>query len=78
MKRTDVAKLCSSQRQDGQPAAVKALAWRAQVRLNKRYRALKARGKREQKAVVALARELAAFVWELLNRHAPAMPQPAA
>lgn len=64
-----------SKRQDGQPAAVKALAWRAQVRLHKRYRALKARGKREQKAVVALARELAAFVWELVNRHGPGVPE---
>jgi len=43
---------------------VKALSWRAQNRLSSRYRRLKLRGKRENKVIVAVARELCAFVWE--------------
>lgn len=54
-----------SKRQEGQPRAVKELSWRAQKRLSYRYRRLKARGKRENKVIVAVARELCAFVWEL-------------
>lgn len=54
-----------SKRQEGQPRAVKELSWRAQNRLSHRYRKLKARGKRENKVIVAVARELCAFIWEL-------------
>jgi len=54
-----------SKRQDGQSGAVKALSWRAQNRLSGRYRKLKLRGKRENKVIVAVARELCAFIWEL-------------
>ena len=57
-----------SKRQEGQPRAVKEVSWRAQHRLNARYRRLKARKMREQKIVVAIARELAAFIWELQNK----------
>jgi len=52
-------------RQIGQSDAVKALSWRMQNRLHKRYVKLKARGKNENKAIVAIARELSAFIWEL-------------
>lgn len=55
-------------RQTGQSREVKELSWRMQNRLNKRYRALRARGVRDSKCVVAVARELAAFVWELQNK----------
>lgn len=65
-----------SKRQEGQPRAVKEVSWRAQHRLNARYRRLKARGKREQKVVVAVARELAAFIWELQNKCGLPMPEP--
>ena len=54
-----------SKRQEGQSGAVKALSWRAQDRLSGRYRRLKLRGKRENKVIVAVARELCAFIWEL-------------
>ena len=54
-----------SKRQEGQSRAVKELSWRAQNRLSSRYRRLKLRGKRENKVIVAVARELCAFVWEL-------------
>lgn len=52
-------------RQIGQSNEVKELSWRMQNRLHKRYVKLKARGKNENKAIVAIARELSAFIWEL-------------
>jgi transposase len=44
---------------------VRDVAWRAQVRLCARYRKLIARGKKAPVACMAVARELAAFVWEM-------------
>jgi len=61
-------------RQQGQPREVKALSWRMQHRLHRRYVKLKARGKRENKAIVAVARELSAFVRELQNKVSLPMP----
>jgi len=52
-------------RQEQQPAAVRAIAWRAQLRLNHRYRQLTARGVQHNKICVAIARELAGFVWSI-------------
>lgn len=63
-------------RQQGQSKKVKELSWRMQHRLSKRYAALKARGKRENKCVVAVAREMAAFIWELQTKCG--LPIPAA
>lgn len=45
-----------------------------QHRLHKRYVKLKARGKRENKAIVAVARELSAFLWELQNKISLPLP----
>jgi transposase len=56
-------------RQEGQPTAVTAVAWSAQERLHGRYRKLASR-KGRQKAVIAVARELAGFVWALARAHA--------
>jgi transposase len=56
-----------SKRQDGQSQAVKALSWRAQNRLCHRFRALSARGLNRNKVVVAVTRELSAFIWELYD-----------
>lgn len=64
-----------SKRQEGQSHEVKTLSWRMQKRLSKRYRHLRARGIRDSKCVVAIARELSAFIWELqvkLNLPIPA------
>jgi transposase len=52
-------------RNEGLPAEVQAIAWRAQERLCHRYRKLVARGKPKNKAVTAIARELAGFVWAI-------------
>jgi transposase len=58
------------QRRAGQPAAVIALADRAQQRLHRRYsRLLLGRGLPVQKIVVACARELTGFLWALLYLH---------
>ncbi len=57
-------------RREGQPAAVIALADRAQQRLYRRYtRLLLGRGVPVQKVVVACARELTGFVWATLRHH---------
>ena len=54
-------------RRQGQPAPIVAMADRAQQRLHRRFfHLLLGRGKPKQKAVVAVARELAGFVWAAL------------
>jgi transposase len=47
------------------PKAIQDLSWKAQVRLCKRYRQLSARGKNPHQVVVAIARELSAFMWAI-------------
>jgi len=64
------------QRHDGLPKAIIDRAWDAQLRLCKRYRRLVARGKHPNVAVVAIARELAAFVWDIARMtRRPSEPQ---
>lgn len=57
---------------------VEDIAWKAQVRLNGRYRRLTGRGKRTQVAVTAVARELLGFVRAIATRVAAAMAAPQA
>jgi transposase len=47
------------------PTEVRTIAWKAQLRLCKRYRLLSARGKHVNQVVVAIAREMAAFAWAI-------------
>jgi transposase len=47
------------------PRAVREIAWKAQSRLNRRYRALIRRGKLKTVAVTAVAREFAGFIWAI-------------
>ena len=54
-----------TKRQEGLSGPIKAVSWKAQKRLHKRYVRLKMRGVHENKIMVAIARELAAFVWEI-------------
>ena len=56
-----------SRRQETQSAQVRAISWRAQNRLHNRYTRLLARRLQRNKAIVAVARELCGFVWELLR-----------
>jgi hypothetical protein len=50
---------------------VQRIAWKAQQRLCARYRRLLSRGKEKNKTVVAIARELAAFVWAISREEQP-------
>jgi transposase len=52
-------------RREGQPTAVLAIARRADQRLHAKFQRLVARGKRSTEAAVAVARELAGFVWAI-------------
>jgi transposase len=47
------------------PQAAKDIAWKAQLRLCKRYRVLLGKGKRPQVAITAVARELLGFMWAI-------------
>jgi transposase len=53
-------------RREGQPARVIAIADRAQQRLCRRHQRMTARGKTPNKITVAIARELAGFLWAVL------------
>jgi transposase len=55
-------------RQEGLSPEIKAIAWKAQQRLNHKYRLLLAKGKPKQKVVTALGRELLGFVWAIANQ----------
>jgi transposase len=52
-------------RHEGIPKAIIDRAWDAQLRLCRRYRRLTARGKNPNIATVAVARELAGFIWDI-------------
>lgn len=54
-----------TKRQEGLSQEVRAVSWRAQTRLCRRYQALKKRGLHDNKVKVAIARELAGFLWEM-------------
>ena len=41
------------------------IAWKAQVRLCRRYQALRNRGKLQNIIKVAIAREMIAYIWEI-------------
>lgn len=58
-------------RQEHQPVEVRAIAWRAQLRLCHRYRRLSARGLQYNKVCVAIARELLGFIWGIGQQVAP-------
>jgi len=51
---------------------VREIAWKAQTRLTARYRALSARGKKTTVVCVAIARELAGFMWSVGREVQPA------
>jgi transposase len=52
-------------RNEGASEQVRAIAWKAQQRLHRRYLRLQGRGKNKQQTVTALARELAGFIWAI-------------
>jgi transposase len=54
-------------RLEQQPKMIQDISWKAQVRLCKRYRQLVARGKHANIVTVAIARELAGFMWAIAS-----------
>jgi len=54
-----------AKRHDELPKAVTDIAWKAQLRLNAKFKRLVARRVMKNKAVVAVARELTEFVWAI-------------
>ncbi len=65
-----------ARRQADVPKAVLDIAWKAQVRLCARFRRLAARGVNRNKIVVAIARELAGFVWAIAQHVKPVDSRP--
>jgi transposase len=56
------------QRQESLPEQIRDIAWKAQLRLCKRFRRLVAHGKNPNVAVTAIARELVAFMWAIAQQ----------
>jgi transposase len=68
-RRRPAVSLTLRRRQAGQPPAAIEAAWRAQLRLSGRWAHLDARrAKRRTTVAVAVARELACFVWEIARQ----------
>jgi transposase len=55
-----------------QSAEVQDIAWKAKSRLTSRYRKLSQRGKKSTVVTTAIAREMAAFMWDIARRTMPA------
>jgi transposase len=62
-------------RQEGLPAEITEIAWKAQNRLHKRYMKLMARGKDQRKTMTAVARELLGFIWAIGIKAEPSSNQ---
>ena len=60
------------------PQPMNDIAWKAQVRLNTRYRKLVGSGKKSNVAITAIARELVGFLWDVACRTEAATASPAA
>tara|TARA_R110002094_G_scaffold186414_1_gene162528 strand:+ start:213 stop:1367 length:1155 start_codon:yes stop_codon:yes gene_type:complete len=52
-------------RQEGLPKEINDIAWQAQLRLCRRYNRLMSRGKHRNVVVIAIAREMAAYIWAI-------------
>jgi transposase len=60
----------AQRRAENLPQAIRDLAWKAQLRLSARFARLRARGVQINKVCVAVARELAGFVWAIASAQA--------
>jgi transposase len=66
-------------RQEGVPAQITEIAWKAQNRLHKRYMKMMAAGKDQRKIMTAVGRELMGFIWAIgVKAEAGCMQQKAA
>lgn len=52
-------------RQEKLPVVIRDIAWKAQLRLTKRYKGMQFRGKPKNVTIVAIARELVGFIWAI-------------
>lgn len=57
-------------RQEGLPDTINTIAWKAQLRLCRRYQRLLQRGKHRSVVVTAIARELSAYLWDIARHTA--------
>jgi transposase len=55
-------------RQENLPLNIRDVAWKAQVRLTRRFQTMATRGKPSNVVVVAIARELVAFMWAIAQQ----------
>jgi len=65
-------------RQQGIPAEITEIAWKAQNRLHKRYMKLSMAGKDQRKVMTAIGRELLGFIWAIAVKAEQAFQQPMA
>ena len=65
-------------RQQGIPAEITEIAWKAQNRLHKRYMKLVMAGKDHRKIMTAIGRELLGFIWAIAIKAEPTYQQPIA
>jgi transposase len=65
-------------RQQGIPAEITEIAWKAQNRLHKRYVKLTMAGKDQRKVMTAVGRELLGFIWAIAIKAEQAFRQPIA
>jgi transposase len=65
-------------RLQGLPKPVREIAWKAQIRLCSRYRRLTSAGKQTPLVVAAVAREIAAFLWDIGRHVTPTVVVPTA
>ena len=56
------------------PKSIQDISWKAQVRLCQRYRRLVSRGTHANVVTVAMARELAGFMWAMASGEVPVTP----
>ncbi len=52
-------------RQQGVPEEIKEIAWKAQIRLTKRFARMVSSGKDQRKIATAVGRELLGFIWAI-------------
>jgi transposase len=65
-------------RQQGIPAEITEIAWKAQNRLHNRYRKLTMAGKDQRKVITAIGRELLGFIWAIAIKAEQTCQQPMA
>jgi transposase len=74
-RRTPAIGAALRKRQEGVPEEIRQIAWKAQVRLCKRYARLQAANKDPGKIVTAVGREMLGFIWAIGLRAESSIPK---